>query len=83
MIREKPIKITEDMPLETARSLAKEQINKIYGPLTKSLWFMHQIIIKAMLPLPSKGDVLIRVNEEGEVYMVPEAYVSVKQNVKE
>lgn len=70
-----PMKITENMPIEGVISLTNEMIDKLYGPLTKSLWLMHQIVIKALSPThaPKNENMFIRVTETDGIYMIPEA----------
>jgi len=42
------IKINEDMPLGKRISRVTEEMKKIYGPLTRNVWLIHQIIVKVI-----------------------------------
>lgn len=82
-VREIPlgIKITENMSLEEAHSIAKEEMDRIYGPLTRNLWLMHQIIIIIKTlgsKFPYKKEVFIHVNKEGGVHIIPKALLKEK-----
>jgi predicted transcriptional regulator len=70
-------KLTEDMPIEERILIAKEETDKIYGPLMKSLWLMHQIVIRTSFPEPivgamEKQNMFIMITKKHGVYMIPE-----------